>query len=423
MWHQEYVPTLLSISRRESSSNPMSKTIEKKYTVPFILVTSLFLLWGLANNMTDTLLAAFKRIMDMTDTQTSLILSAFYGSYFCFALPAALFIRKYSYRAGVVLGLVLYATGALLFFPAAKAASYAFYLVAIYIMAGGCSVLETTANPYIMAMGTPETATRRLNIAQSFNPVGSIAGILVSKYLILDNISLYSVSKTYTALGCLLLAIMTVMLFAKMPAGRDAAIGTSLKATFTRLIANKHYVYGVIAQFFYVGAQVGVWSYTIRIVMQEMGVLEAEASNIFLISMVAFCLSRFFYTWLMKWVRPIKLLAASGVLSMLCSAAVAFTAGKGLVMVIFLVLISLFMSLMFPTIYGTALGGITSGEHPDDSKIAASILIMSILGGALIPSLQGLLSDATSIYVSYLVPAFCFAVVLCYAVFASRKGV
>lgn len=399
------------------------KTIEKKYTVPFILVTSLFLLWGLANNMTDTLLAAFKRIMDMTDTQTSLILSAFYGSYFCFALPAALFIRKYSYRAGVVLGLVLYATGALLFFPAAKAASYAFYLVAIYIMAGGCSVLETTANPYIMAMGTPETATRRLNIAQSFNPVGSIAGILVSKYLILDNISLYSVSKTYTALGCLLLVIMIVMLFAKMPAGRDAATGDSLKATLTRLVANKHYVYGVVAQFFYVGAQVGVWSYTIRIVMQEMGVMEAEASNIFLISMVAFCLSRFFYTWLMKWVQPIKLLAISGVLSMLCSVAVAFTAGKGLVMVIFLVLISLFMSLMFPTIYGTALGGITSGEHPDDSKIAASILIMSILGGALIPSVQGLLSDATSIYVSYLVPAFCFAVVLCYAVFALRKGV
>ena len=401
----------------------MSKTIEKKYTVPFILVTSLFLLWGLANNMTDTLLAAFKRIMDMTDTQTSLILSAFYGSYFCFALPAALFIRKYSYRAGVVLGLVLYATGALLFFPAAKAASYAFYLVAIYIMAGGCSVLETTANPYIMAMGTPETATRRLNIAQSFNPVGSIAGILVSKYLILDNISLYSVSKTYTALGCVLLVIMVVMLFAKMPEGRDAASDASVKSTLTRLAANKRYVYGVIAQFFYVGAQVGVWSYTIRIVMQEMGVMEAEASNIFLISMVAFCLSRFFYTWLMKWVQPIKLLAVSGVLSMLCSVAVAFTAGKGVVMVIFLVLISLFMSLMFPTIYGTALGGITSGEHPDDSKIAASILIMSILGGALIPSLQGLLSDATSIYVSYLVPAFCFAVVLCYAVFALRKGV
>ena len=396
------------------------KTIEKKYTVPFILVTSLFLLWGLANNMTDTLLAAFKRIMDMTDTQTSLILSAFYGSYFCFALPAALFIRKYSYRAGVVLGLVLYATGALLFFPAAKAASYAFYLVAIYIMAGGCSVLETTANPYIMAMGTPETATRRLNIAQSFNPVGSIAGILVSKYLILDNISLYSVSKTYTALGCVLLVIMVVMLFAKMPEGRDAASDGSVKSTLTRLAANKRYVYGVIAQFFYVGAQVGVWSYTIRIVMQEMGIMEAEASNVFLVSIVAFCLSRFFYTWLMKWVKPTILLASAGVLSMLCSIAVAFTAGKGMLMVVYLVLISLFMSLMFPTIYGTALGDITSGDHPDDSKIAASILIMSILGGALIPSVQGLLSDATSIYVSYLVPAFCFAVVLCYAIIALR---
>ena len=396
------------------------KTIEKKYTVPFILVTSLFLLWGLANNMTDTLLAAFKRIMDMTDTQTSLILSAFYGSYFCFAIPAALFIRKYSYRAGVVLGLILYAVGALLFFPAAKVASYAFYLVAIYIMAGGCSVLETTANPYIMAMGTPETATRRLNIAQSFNPVGSIAGILVSKYLILDNISLYSVSKTYTALGCLLLVIMIVMLFAKMPEGRDAASDGSVKSTLTRLAANKRYVYGVIAQFFYVGAQVGVWSYTIRIVMQEMGVMEAEASNVFLVSIVAFCLSRFFYTWLMKWVKPTILLASAGVLSMLCSVAVAFTAGKGMLMVVYLVLISLFMSLMFPTIYGTALGDITSGDHPDDSKIAASILIMSILGGALIPSLQGLLSDATSIYVSYLVPAFCFAVVLCYAIIALR---
>ena len=397
-------------------------TIEKQYIVPFVLVTSLFLLWGLANNMTDTLLAAFKRIMDMTDGQTSLILSAFYGSYFCFAIPAALFIRKYSYRAGVILGLCMYALGALLFFPAAKAASYMFYLVAIYIMAGGCSVLETTANPYIMSMGTPETATRRLNIAQAFNPVGSIAGILISKYLILDNISLFSVSKTYTALGCVLIAIMVVMLFAKMPEGRDASSAGSLHSTLSRLVGNKTYLYGVVAQFFYVGAQVGVWSFTIRIVMQEMGVMEAEASNIFLISIVAFCLSRFFYTWLMQWVKPTKLLAVAGVLSMLCSVAVALTAGQGFVMIVSLILISLFMSLMFPTIYGTALGTITSGSHPDDSKIAASILIMSILGGALIPSLQGMLSDATSIYVSYLVPALCFAVVLCYAIFAIRKG-
>ena len=195
----------------------MMRTIERKYLVPFALVTSMFLLWGLANNMTDTLLAAFKRIMSMSDTQTSFIQFAFYGSYFCFALPAALFIRKKSFKAGIILGLSLYALGAILFMPAAYAASYGFYLVAIYIMAGGCSVLETSANPYILSMGSPETATRRLNIAQSFNPVGSIIGIMMSKYFILDDISLYSISGTYAALGLILIGILVVMLFAKMP--------------------------------------------------------------------------------------------------------------------------------------------------------------------------------------------------------------
>ena len=177
------------------------KTVERKYLVPFILVTSLFLLWGIANNMTDTLLSAFKKIMSMSDAHTSLIQLAFYGSYFCFALPAAIYIRKYSYKSGVILGLALYAVGAILFLPAAKAASYGFYLIAIYILAGGCSVLETTANPYILAMGAPETATRRLNVAQAFNPLGSITGILLSKYFILKDISLYSISGTYMTLG------------------------------------------------------------------------------------------------------------------------------------------------------------------------------------------------------------------------------
>ena len=175
--------------------------LEKKYLLPFVLVTSLFLLWGLANNMTDTLLAAFRNIMDMSDTQTSFIQMAFYGAYFCVALPAALFIKRHSFKSGVLLGLVLYALGALLFLPAAMASSYAFYLVAIYIMASGCSVLETTANPYVMSMGSPETATRRLNIAQSFNPIGSIVGIMMSKYFILEDLSLYSVSGTYSVLA------------------------------------------------------------------------------------------------------------------------------------------------------------------------------------------------------------------------------
>lgn len=388
------------------------KIIEKKTLLPFILVTSLFLLWGLANNMTDTLLAAFKKIMSMSDTQTSLIQFAFYGAYFVIALPAAFFIKKHSYKSGVILGLCLYAGGAILFMPAAKAASYAFYLVAIYIMASGCSVLETTANPYIMAMGSPETATRRLNIAQAFNPMGSILGIILSKVFILKDISLLSVSGTYCALGVVLVFIMVVMLFAKMPEGKDTDTG----GTFKRLFANRKYVFGVIAQFFYVGAQIGVWSFTIRIVMQELGVVEAEAASVYLYTIIGFCASRFIYTWLMKYIAPSKLLVFGSVMALVCCGVVVLGAGLGWTMVVFLMLVSFFMSLMFPTIYGIALGGV--GE---DTKIGASGLIMAILGGAVITPLQAMVSDASNIYLSYLVPLVCFAVVLAFAVFAVRN--
>ena len=398
----------------------MMKTIDKRHAVPFALVTSMFLLWGLANNMTDTLLAAFKRIMSMSDTQTSLIQFAFYGSYFCFALPAALFIRRRSFKSGIILGLLLYAAGAMLFLPAARVASYGFYLVAIYVMAGGCSVLETTANPYVMSMGDPRTATRRLNIAQSFNPVGSILGILMSKYFILDDISLYSISGTYAALGLVLLGILVVMLFARMPSGKDDDRSDSVGASLRRLLSNRLYRRGVVAQFFYVGAQIGVWSFTIRLVMQETGRLEAAASSIYLISIVGHCLSRFIYTGLMRWFSPSRLLTFGGVMSALLSLTVVLSAGTGWLCITSLVLISSFMSLMFPTIYGIALGGIMRGEHPGDSKIGASGLIMSILGGALLTPLQGMVSDHTNIYTSYAVPAFCFVVVTAYAVYAHR---
>ena len=398
----------------------MMKTIDRRHAVPFALVTSMFLLWGLANNMTDTLLAAFKRIMSMSDTQTSLIQFAFYGSYFCFALPAALFIRRRSFKSGIILGLLLYAAGAMLFLPAARVASYGFYLVAIYVMAGGCSVLETTANPYVMSMGDPRTATRRLNIAQSFNPVGSILGILMSKYFILDDISLYSISGTYAALGLVLLGILVVMLFARMPSGKDDDRSDSVGASFCRLLSNRLYRRGVVAQFFYVGAQIGVWSFTIRLVMQETGRLEAAASSIYLISIIGHCLSRFIYTGLMRWFSPSRLLTFGGVMSALLSLTVVLSAGTGWICITSLVLISSFMSLMFPTIYGIALGGIMRGDHPGDSKIGASGLIMSILGGALLTPLQGMVSDHTNIYTSYAVPAFCFVVVTAYAVYAHR---
>ena len=396
------------------------KAIEKEFFIPFVLVTSLFALWGLANNMTDTLLAAFRKIMQMSDTQTSFIQMAFYGAYFCIALPAALYIRKHSYKSGVILGLVMYASGAMLFLPAAEAESYAFYLFAIYFMAAGCSVLETTANPYIMSMGSQETATRRLNIAQSFNPIGSIMGIMVSKYFILQDISLYSISGTYAVLGGVLLAIMVVMFFANMPEGQSTDDREmALAATFRRLARNKRYIWGVVAQFFYVGAQIGAWSFTIRLVMKELGVVEAEAATIYLVSIIGFCLSRFVYTWLMEWIAPGQLLAMGSVLSAVSAIMVVLCSGW--LAVGSLVLVSVFMSLMFPTIYGIALGSVSESDHSDDTKIGASGLIMAILGGALLTPLQGIVSDAAGINMSYLVPLSCFVVVLCYAFYTIKR--
>lgn len=435
----------------------MEKVVEKKYLIPFILITSLFLLWGIANNMTDTLLAAFKRIMSMTDAQTSLIQFAFYGSYFCFALPAALYIKRYSYKSGVILGLILYASGAILFYPASQTASYGFYLIAIYILAGGCSILETTANPYILAMGSPETATRRLNIAQAFNPLGSITGITLSMFFILGELSsageaeraamsqqqletmqaheLGAVTGTYMTLSFVLLAVLVCMLIAKMPKGGDTDHSIHLKETFGRLIKNKKYSYGVLAQFFYVGAQIGVWSFTIRIVMQEttviqdiqtfcQGVFSTETFNLvastaeqtgaslYLCSIICFSIARFVFTWLMKYIRPSKLLSIAAFADIICTIVVVVSGGSGWLLVAFLIGISFFMSLMFPTIYGIALGGLG-----DDAKIGASGLIMAILGGAIITPLQGQVSDMAGINIAYLVPLVCFVAVLAYGLY------
>lgn len=390
------------------------KTLERRYFLPFALVSVLFLLWGLANNMTDTLLAAFKKVMKMSDTETSLIQFAFYGSYFCFALPAALFIKRFSYKHGILLGLLLYAGGAILFYPAALAESYPFYLVAIYILAGGCSVLETTANPYILSMGSPETATRRLNIAQSFNPIGSIMGILLSQQFILRDISLFSISETYMALGFVLIAIMAVMAFSRMPAGKDSG-GGNVGASFGRLFRNRRYTWGVVAQFFYVGAQIGVWSFTIRLVMQELGIAEKDAASYYLASIVLFCVARFFFTWLMKFFRPSRLMACAAAADIVLCLIVILMSGSGMLAVVALVLVSFFMSLQFPTIYGIALDGVG-----DNAKIGASGLIMAILGGALLTPLQGTVSDAWGVSMSYVVPLFCFVVVLGYSVFNSK---
>lgn len=414
---------------------------KKHYALPFALVSLLFMLWGIANNMNDTLLAAFKRIMSMSDLQTSLVQFAFYGAYFCIALPAALFIKRHSYKSGILLGLVVYAAGTMLFYPAGELASYPFFLFAIYVMACGCAVLETTANPYILAMGPRETATRRLNIAQTLNPLGAIIGILLSRMFILSelkeadaseraqmnadllrqmqNQELNAISGTYMIIGFVLLALMIIITITKMPAMKDNEEGmtTTQEGVFHRLWSIKRYRYGVITQFFYVGAQTCVWSFTIRLVMAETGMLEASASDIFLYSILAFTAFRFIFTALMKKFEPSKLMTGASLAAILFTLTVIF--GHGVVAIAALVSISACMSLMFPTIYGIALDHI----EPSDAKIGASGLIMAILGGALITPIQALMSDHTgSVSLSFCIPLGCFIIVLIYAISVSRNG-
>jgi len=358
----------------------------KEYLIPFILITSLFFLWGLANNMTDTLLAAFKRIMSMTDSKTALIQVVCYGAgYGLFAIPAAIFIKKYTYKTGVLLGLGMYALGAILFYPAMLSAQYGWFLAAIWVLFSGLSILETAANPYIITMGPEETGTRRLNLAQSFNPIGSITGVFISQYFILSQLNrasaaeralmsqeklqkiqaheLSAVTMTYVSVGLILLVIwILIAINKKMPNTAEGDKNIDLIGTFRRIIKKKHYIWGVIAQFFYVGAQIGVWSFTIRYVMQELKLEsitlspgktpEQIAASYYTAALILFTASRFICTWLMKYIKPAVLLRILAIIAIILSAIVALGGGK--IGVYALVGISGTMSLMFPTIFGLA---------------------------------------------------------------------
>lgn len=397
---------------------------------PFILVTSLFFLWGLANNMTDTLLAAFKRIMSMSDFQTSWIQLAFYGSYFLLALPAAVLIKKYSYKSGVLTGLGLFIIGALLFYPASITMAYGHFLAALFILAGGLSILETASNPYIIAMGPEETGTRRLNLAQSFNPIGSITGVLLSKIFILSHLNLSSAEERaqmgaeqlktiqseeltsvmgpYVGVAFILVIIWLLVKFTNMPRASEVFAKVELGTSIKRLLKNKNYCWAVIAQFFYMGAQIGVWSFTIRYVMQELSLNEDDSSTYYLASLILFSLCRFVFTGLMKYFTPRALLTTSAALGIISTLIVIY--GSGMTGVIALVCISGFMSLMFPTIYGLGMMGLGN-----DAKIGGSGLIMAILGGAVLTAVQGQVSDTTqSINMAFFVPLICFVVVAVY---------
>ena len=418
-----------------------AKVLEKKYLVPFILITSLFALWGFANDITNPMVAVFQTVMEIPASEAALVQFAFYGGYGTMAIPAALFASRYSYKAGILLGLALYAVGAFLFWPAAKYEVFNFFLISLYILTFGLAFLETTANPYILAMGDPQTATRRLNFAQSFNPLGSITGMFVASQLVLTNLEsdkrdaagnliYHTLSETekmgirthdlaeirdpYVALGFVVVAVLVIIALYKMPSVKVEESDTrlSFKEAVARLIKKPKYREGVIAQVFYVGVQIMCWTFIVQYA-ERLGFTKAEGQNFNIIAMGIFITSRFISTSLMKYLKAefmLMLCAIGGFFSIL---GVIFIDGVwGLYC---LILTSGFMSLMFPTIYGIALYGLK-----EESTLGAAGLVMAIVGGALMPPLQGMIIDQgqvmglPAVNFSFILPLICFVVIAIY---------
>lgn len=415
------------------------------FIVPFILVTSCFALWGFANDITNPMVKSFSKIFRMSVTDGTLIEVAFYGGYFAMAFPAAMFIRKYSYKAGMLFGLGLYALGALLFFPAKMTGDYYPFLIAYFILTCGLSFLETSANPYILSMGTEETSTRRLNLAQSFNPIGSLMGMYVAMQFIQARLSpLTTVERShlsptdfasvrdsdlsvliapYLIIGLIVFVVFFLFLFLKLPKNGEQGHKIDFFPTIKRIFSVSHYREGVIAQFFYVGAQIMCWTFIIqygtRLYMsQGMGEKAAEvlSQKYNILALAVFCASRFICTFILRYLNPgllLKILAIAGV---------GFTLG----VILFhndwgmycIVAVSACMSLMFPTIYGVALKGLG-----DDAKFGAAGLIMAILGGSILPPIQakiidqGILLGMPAVNLSFILPLICFVVV---AIFGQR---
>jgi FHS family L-fucose permease-like MFS transporter len=422
--------------------------IPKELIVPFILITSLFALWGFANDITNPMVAAFKRVLELNNTQASWVQMAFYGGYFTMALPAAFFIKKYSYKTGILLGLGLYGFGALLFYPAAAWESYGFFLASLYILTFGLAFLETTANPYILSMGPEATATQRLNLAQAFNPMGALAGLFVAKQFILNSLlsnntdasgniifdtldesakavirtnDLMVIRNPYVILGLFVLVILVVIAMAKMPESKDGSGKIDFSATMKRLFKNRNFIEGTLAQMFYVGAQIMVWTYIYQYA-ESIGISNFDAVNYGYASLGVFLVGRWICTFLLRYFPPTQLLSLFAILAM------GFTVGaiflEGITGLYSLVGISFAMSLMFPTIYGIALEGL--GE---DSKFAAAFLVMAIVGGAIMPTLQGMILDlggigytdvrilgVPEVNFSFVLPLVCFLMVLLFSI-------
>lgn len=422
------------------------------YVVPFILITSCFALWGFANDITNPMVKAFSKIFRMSATDGALVQVAFYGGYFAMAFPAAMFIRRYSYKAGVLVGLGLYALGAFMFYPAKMTGEYYPFLIAYFILTCGLSFLETSSNPYILSMGTEETATRRLNLAQSFNPMGSLLGMYVAMNFIqaklnpLDTASRADLTPAefeavkeydlsvligpYLAIGLVILAMFLLILFWRMPKNGDKNHNIDFVPTLRRIFAMPHYREGVIAQFFYVGVQIMCWTFIIqygtRVLMAD-GMAEQAAEvtsqQYNILAMIIFCCSRFICTFLLRYVNTGRLLTVLAIVGGLL--VVGVIGLQNIYGLYCLVGVSACMSLMFPTIYGIALTGLG-----DDAKFGAAGLIMAILGGSVLPPFQATIIDQVellgmpAVNVSFILPFVCFVVIAIYGhrTFLRSKG-
>lgn len=412
------------------------------YLIPFALITSCFALWGFANDITNPMVKAFSKIFRMSVSDGTLVQVAFYGGYFAMAFPAAMFIRKFSYKAGVMMGLGLYAAGAFLFYPAMMMGSYYPFLIAYFVLTCGLSFLETSCNPYILSMGPEETATRRLNLAQAFNPMGSLLGMYVAMNFIqnrlhpmdtiersklsmeefetIRNADLNVLITPYLAIGLVVLLMLLVICLVKMPKNADQSHRIDFANTLKRICGIPHYREGVIAQFFYVGAQIMCWTFVIqygtRLFMAEG--MDEQAAEVLsqrynIIAMIIFCASRFICTFILRYLSPGLLL------KVLAFAGMAFTFGvisfQNILGMYCLVGVSACMSLMFPTIYGIALQGLG-----DDAKFGAAGLIMAILGGSVLPPLQAAIIDQHTLFglpavnLSFVLPFICFVVIVIY---------
>ena len=431
---------------KHSESIPV---VPKKIIIPFILLTSLFALWGFANAVTDPMVQAFKKVLELSNSQAAWVQMAFYGGYFCMAIPAALFMRKYSYKVGILIGLALYAIGALLFYPAAITEQFWFFCLGLYVLTFGLAFLETAANPYALAMGPKQTATQRLNLAQAFNPIGLILGLFVAQQYVLKKLqsddiidfsALDEASKTlikttdlmvirdpYVILGLVIIAVFVLFLVSKMPNTKEEGSNENVKKTFKRLLKNKIYSKGVFAQIMYVGAQIMCWTYIYQYA-EGMGMESVTAGYYQMAAFVLFTFGRAVGTLLLRFINSGRLLMVFAIFATISTLGVIFIGNN--IGLYCLVGVSFFMSLMFPTIYGIALGGLTE----DESKIGSAGLVMAIVGGALMPKIQGMLIDlggygvnditilgVSEVNFSFILPALCFVYITLFGLKTSNK--